>query len=342
MDNKEVILTPRIKLIAAFFLLTHLLILFNFFKIQVIDHNFYKKRQERYVKRDQIVWAKRGNILTSNDAILAYSDFSESIYITPSIIRNRRDKEKIATKLGEILNVNTEFILGLINKKTDFAWVKRQQFPKGFFDKNLRSLGLPGVGYRLEKKRYHNNAKIGSHIVGFVGIDHHGLASIEFEFNDLLREIHGRREYYVNAVGKELKRGSGIVKQPIDGKDVKLTIDLSLQTDANRCLYEIDSTYKLIEGCVIILNGFSGKILSMESYPTFDRNLFNHEKHSIIDRNVGIHRVILASPIVDFWRAALSREHFGRLNFSNSVLSGRRISFSEFDNESIKQLNVFL
>jgi cell division protein FtsI/penicillin-binding protein 2 len=339
MDNKKVNLNPRLKAIATIFLLIHLGILYAFFNIQVIKHSSFKNRQTRIMKRTQVLLGKRGNISFAGNEVVAYSGLSESIYIMPQEIWGRTKKDDIVEKLGSVLNVDLDQMKKLIKKDKSFVWLKRQQYPIGFFDDNLKPLNLPGVGYIAESKRYYDKEKLGSHLVGFVGIDHSGLAGLEYLHDGILKEHNGMAEFYVNGAGEKIKRSEIIHDAPADGKDIRLTIDLGLQACANGCLSEIDAFENILEGAIIIVNANNGQVLAMESFPTFNRYNFNREDSHVINRNVGIHSVVLASPIVELWIAALSRENFGKAKFSDAVISGKKITLSSFDNISMNQYN---
>lgn len=142
---------------------------------------------------------------------------------------------------------------------------------------------LPGISVAIEAKRLYPTAFLSSHVLGYVGVINEaqlkalpvkklysgrivGQSGIESMLDDLLIGIDGGRQVEVDNLGREL-RVLGQPVQPVPGHDVTLSIDLRLQRQVRTLMAGKN-------GVVIVMKPRTGEILSMNSFPDYDPNLF--------------------------------------------------------------------
>ncbi len=110
----------------------------------------------------------------------------------------------------------------------------------------------------------------GCHVVGFVGVDHHGLAGVEYALDSLLRASPGERVVFCD--GRRYRRlfTGGILNPPLHGADVHLTIDATYQAILAQELSLGMRTAKANAGWAVMMEPSSGDVLAMVSLPSYD------------------------------------------------------------------------
>lgn len=195
----------------------------------------------------------RWNIYDRNGKILATNNSFYSLYATPSEITK---KKETADKIASILNIKSRDIFDKINTNKNFVWIKR--FLKDYEYNNLLKESIKGLYFKKEYKRIYPHNNLLSHTLGFTNIDNKGAEGIEKSFDDILRsELEFNNE--------ENK------KQEFN---LCLTIDINIQAIAEYSLKEgVEREYADI-GSLLFIDGKTGEILAMASYPDFNPNNF--------------------------------------------------------------------
>ncbi|HVZ67319.1 MAG TPA: penicillin-binding protein 2 [Patescibacteria group bacterium] len=212
--------------------------------------------------------AIRGEIMTSDSFPLATNTISYTLYSNPKIIK---DKSYYADKLGGALSDDPASISALLNK--DLYWVKLADNLSGDQKKTIEKLNLKGVGFEQQYSRLYPEASMAAHLIGFLGKDAegepHGYFGIEGKYNDQLSgrpgALHAIRDALGNQILNDIRED-----EKIDGRDVKLTVDRSVQYLIDEKLKAGLEKYGAEEGSVIVMDSKTGAILGMSSYPGFD------------------------------------------------------------------------
>lgn len=110
-----------------------------------------------------------------------------------------------------------------------------------------------------------------SHVIGFVGKnDAKGKTGLEEVFDEALHGIDGERSLEIDARGEIISEG--MIRKPVAGGNVSLTIDAELQTVAYGVLEKTIAERGFKGGAVVIFNTNNGEILSLVSAPGYDVN----------------------------------------------------------------------
>src|SRR6185503_7184192 len=133
----------------------------------------------------------------------------------------------------------------------------------------LVELKLPGLQSVLEPKRYYPNGSLAAHILGYVGLDGDGLGGLERSYNSKITGEPGRLFLEKDAAGKPYESYE-IASKP--GHTVILTIDQSIQYQAEQALNNAVRNAHAKSGTVIVLDPRSGDILALANAPGFDPN----------------------------------------------------------------------
>lgn len=235
----------RYNLIIIFFILLYALLIVRLIWFGMQDSTLELSSEK--IKQTTIV---RPDILDRNGQLLARDIQSFSLFADPNTIVNVNETVKLLNRVLPKLN-NKETIKKLKSKQS-FVWIARNLTSQ---QKNsIKSLGLPGFGFRTETHRYYTNGNEAAYIIGYVNIDNKGLAGIEKYIDSKnLTKIEEKNNTQIN-----------------DLPPVKLSIDMRVQSIVTQILTKAMEQYKAVAAGAIIQNVNTGEILAMNSTPNFD------------------------------------------------------------------------
>ena len=238
--------------------------------LQVFRHAYLVERAERQQQSTQPLASKRGDILDRRGHVLATSVDADTIYAVPSALGDA--KAAAAAICGALRDCSAKErseLLERLQKKRHFAYVRRQVSPDE--KRRVAELGLRGVGFLKESRRYYPNKELAAHLLGFVGLDNKGLAGIESAYDTQIRGKEGQILVYTDARGDAFNR---FERPPTAGSTIELTIDEYLQHVAERELRVGMAENRAVSGSVIVMDPRSGEILAMANEPTFNPNTY--------------------------------------------------------------------
>ena len=223
----------------------------------------------------------RGKILDRDGNILAEDGTISVVGIHPSKFNNENRNSKI-TELANTLDISEDTIISKLDANTD---------PELFVpivsitttDEKLQTLtnrNEEGILINTKTSRVYYGGEAFGRLIGYVGAitaeelenknDYSytstsliGKAGIESVYEDTLRGEDGAEIY--------IKRGSDEIsilkKEVINGEDIKLTIDSTLQ---NNSYTQLNGE----KGAVTAVDPISGEVLALVSSPSYDSNMF--------------------------------------------------------------------
>ncbi len=275
----------RIKYILYFSLLVFVLIIIKIFYIQVIEYKKLNRLANELWSRNLNVSADRGKIYDRNGKVIVDNITTSSLYLVPNQIK---DKELVAKKLSEILNVSYDEMYKHVSKKTSIERVhpEGRNLNYDIADK-INNLNFDGVYLLKESKRNYKYNTLLSHVIGYTGIDNQGLSGLELKYDKELIGTNGNIKYYSDGKGKRLNL-SEIYDKPINGEDIYLTIDLDVQLSLENELKNAFKKYKADGAIGIVMKAKTGEILAMSSFPTFSPSNYQKYSEEVINRNLPI------------------------------------------------------
>ena len=234
---------------------------------------------------DRKINPKRGTIYDSNMTELAVSSTVYTVTVNPTNISSE-NKEKIAQKMSELFELDYEKVLKKIKKRSSIETISRKE-EKEIVDKLsvwLMENGIKeGVNIDEDTKRYYPYNNFASHIIGFCGSDNQGLGGIEAKYEDILNGEKGRITRVKDASGGEIEGTVEQYSEAIDGDSIVMTIDMGVQSIAEKYLEEACIDNKCTDGGnVVIMEPSTGNILAMVTYPNFNLN----EPFEIVDEEL--------------------------------------------------------
>ena len=237
----------------------------------------------------ETLYAKRGTIYDVNGEPLAQSVNSYTViaYLDSSRTTNESnpqhvvDKEKTASLLSPILNMDEDYILSLLSK--DLYQVELGPNGRGITElvkSEIEKLNLPGIDFIASTKRFYKMGRFASYTVGYAkNIDGKitGQMGIEAYFNDELTGTDGYRVYQQDAYGYQIPNTEADLQQPTSGKDIYLTIDNNIQLYAENAVNNIVEDYDIEWVTLSVLDGKTGAVLATTSSPSFNANIMDIE-----------------------------------------------------------------
>ncbi|MEL7273592.1 MAG: penicillin-binding protein 2 [Pseudomonadota bacterium] len=196
--------------------------------------------------------AARPRILDRNGQTMAMDIQVPSLFAEPKLIENPDETyEALTTVLPDL---DFDVTMKRLKSGAGFVWVKREITPRQQAD--ILALGLPGIGFRRESKRYYPSGETASHILGHTNIDNEGIAGLEKYLDDTgLKDLH--------------KAGFALRTAP---EPVKLSVDLRVQHFIRDALSTAMEKYRAVAAAGVVLNVHTGEIVGMASLPDYDPN----------------------------------------------------------------------
>lgn len=237
-----------------------------------------KLQSMAYVQQtlDRSINPKRGTIYDATGKnILAVSSTVETITVNPGNIA-KEDKEKVARALSDILELDYETVLKRVTKKSSIETISRK-VDREKTDKLRIWLKdnkiTKGVNIDEDTKRYYPYNNLASQVIGFSGSDNQGLDGIEAVYDEQLKGQKGKIERLTDAKGGDIEEVHENYVDAIDGNDLVLSIDATIQGIAEKYLKEACIDNKCTEGGnVVIMNPKTGDVLAMAGYPNYNLN----------------------------------------------------------------------
>ena len=225
---------------------------------------------------DRKINPKRGTIYdATGEKVLAVSSTVETVTVTPVNI-SKENKEKVAKALSEIFGLDYETMLKKVTKRSSIETIikkidkeKADELRVWMQQNNITS----GINIDEDTKRYYPYNNLASQIIGFCGSDNQGLDGIEAIYDESLKGVKGKITKITDAKGGEIGNSSEDYIEAIDGTDLILTIDATIQGIAEKYLEEACIDNKCTDGGnIIIMNPQNGDILAMAGYPNYNLN----------------------------------------------------------------------
>jgi cell division protein FtsI/penicillin-binding protein 2 len=260
----------RALLVAAFIGFWMLIVCARLVYLQFSQHEGLANRARQQQQNAIDTAPQRGELLDRQGRQLARSIQTVSLFLDPGGL-DVGQLECTAQELSRSLGFKVKDLLAEFREAQDankrFIWIARRLDADQA--NKLVEMNLPGLQSVLEPKRYYPNGSLAAHVLGYVGLDGDGLGGLERSFNEKISGEPGRLFVEKDATGKPYESYE-IASKP--GNSIVLTIDQSIQYQAEQALNEAVKNSHAKSGTVIVLDPRSGEILALANAPTFDPN----------------------------------------------------------------------
>lgn len=236
--------------------------------LQVLDRQFLQNKGDRLHVGVMPIPAHRGRILDRNGELLAISSPVKSVWVNPKEFKPT--EEQLRTIAGT-LRLPVGEVRAHVGGADDgtFAFLRRRTSPE-LADRVL-GLSVPGVYADREYQRYYPSGEVAAHVIGFNDVDDRGQEGIELAYDSSLRGVEGGRKILRDG-RRRIIEDLDEVREPVAGKDVRLTIDQRLQYLAYRELKAAVQKNRAKSGSLVLLDARNGDVLAMVNQPSFNPN----------------------------------------------------------------------
>jgi cell division protein FtsI (penicillin-binding protein 3) len=212
--------------------------------------------------------AARGTIFDRGGVQLAIGEQATTVYADPRLVRDPRKEAEVAAR---ILRLDPTMLYSALADRTlGFVYVKRKADPARAA--RLERMNLPGLGFYPEERRFYPQSALAAQVLGYAGVDNRGLAGLELSLNKMLAGRPGRERVVKQASGEVIDTIQSQSER--DGSDVYLTLDHTIQANAQVVLKQTVARWHAKSATAIVLDPRTGGVLAMAVAPSYDANVY--------------------------------------------------------------------
>jgi len=210
--------------------------------------------------------AGRGTIFDAVGTPLALGEQATTVYADPHQVRNAHAEAVVAARILGIKAKPLESALS--DRALGFVYVERKAPPD--LASELAKRKLAGFGFYGEERRTYPQASVAAQVLGYAGVDNNGLAGLELELNSELTGVPGHETLVRDPTGRPISIESIVPAR--QGKDVFLTIDHTIQANAEQVLRQTVARWHAKDATAIVLDPHTGGVLAMATAPGYNAN----------------------------------------------------------------------
>jgi cell division protein FtsI/penicillin-binding protein 2 len=278
----KALLHKRMVWVAVFLFVGFLLLAARLVVLQAIASKQYKMQAEGQSTLVKKLTPSRGEIKISDKFAgepytVATTIDKPLVYVVPSSVL---DKLKTAEELAKLLSLESSEILPKLSDNTRKYVVLKKQLTDEEV-KKIQDAKLPGVAFDVEISRFYPERDFLSSVLGYVGYkenDKVGLYGLEKYFETELKGTPGNLAQEKDAGGAWIFGTKRDLTPAVDGDNLILTIDKSIQLKVEEVLKKTVEKHQADGGSIIVMDPKTGAILAMASNPSFDPNEYTKTK----------------------------------------------------------------
>ena len=291
-----------------------LAILIQSISYQYTNKDFYVDKSNARQIKEYPILTSRGMILDRNNYPLAITIPEDSIVATePKILL---ENNKAFLDALDILGLDRDDVNKKLRKNINKKFIYIKRHIRTEISEKIKELKVEGLYFKKENKRYYTEGEVIFPLIGQTTIDDIGVSGLEKSYNEILSGKNGEKRVLIDN-DKNIVKDLELIKSPIAGKDIKLTIDHRLQYLAYKELKKQIENVNASSGSVVIIDSENGEILSIANYPSFNPN---YDKRSSEKINKARNRAV-----IDLIEPASTIKPF----LAVAALSSKKVSLSD-------------
>lgn len=263
----------RLVFFTAGILIWSLVIVGRLVFLQLIQGEHWVRRSALNHEYHEKIPAKSGEILDCHGKVLALTQEQPSICADPSVVDA---PQEVAESIGRILGKKKSWIntrtKRLENRSRSFAYLARWVTPKQAAE--IQALKHRGVFVQEEPVRIYPKEWIASHVIGFTSLDGSVQEGAEAAFHSYLAGTPGEIQTYRDGRQMGIWLGPQMVKEPVNGRNVTLTLDENIQFFTEEALRRGLLNTRAANLSAIVMDPQTGAIKAMANMPDFNPNIY--------------------------------------------------------------------
>ncbi len=266
----------RIRLLLAVFGIGFGVTLVRAFWLQAVRAEALSTRAASQHREVVTVPAGRGTIFDRMGLQLALGEQATTVYANP---RQVRTPQATANSAGRALGLDPKVLYPLLaDRSRGFVYLARQADPARAAA--LQKQRLPGLGFYPEERRTYPQHTVAAQLLGYAGVDNRGLAGLELGLDGALTGRAGTQTIVKDPYGRVLDVVKSTPERP--GRDVGLTLDHTIQANADAVLRGTVAKWHAKAATAIVLDPRTGGVLAMANAPSFDANRYPEAPRSLL------------------------------------------------------------
>lgn len=245
--------------------------------IQILKGEEYSKMAVAQQTRDELIVAKRGDIVDRNGEQLAISSSCYTLWARPAKVKEAKSEaeskvklQEATTSLSAILEMPEEEIKEILT--TDKTLIKVAKYLGRDKVDAIKAQKIPGIEFSEESKRSYPLGNFAAHVLGAVTDDNNGMAGIELKYNQYLSGVSGRWIKNTDVGGNDLSYGVDDYYAAEDGLTVVLTLDTVIQHYVEKAIKTTQQNTSADRVMCIVMDPKTGDVLAMAVTPDYDPN----------------------------------------------------------------------
>lgn len=235
--------------------------------LMVFQSEYYMEKAKELHERERSIKAARGRIIDANGEILA----DNRTVCTISVIHNQiEDAEQVIAVLSKELGLSEDYVRKRVEKYSAIEKIK-SNVDKSVGD-TIRAYELAGVKVDEDYKRYYPYDSLASKVLGFTGGDNQGIIGLEVIYEEYLQGEAGMILTVTDAKGVEVPEAGEERIEPVNGKDLYISLDMNIQSYATQLAMQTMETKQAESVSIIVMNPQNGEIKAMVNVPEFNLN----------------------------------------------------------------------
>ena len=256
----------RIRLLLAIFVLAFGVAFLRAAWLQGVRAASYGRLASNQHSEEVTIPAARGTLYDRGGVQLAIGEQATTVYADPRTVTDPRSE---AATVAKIMRLDENEVYALLADRTrGFVYVARKA--DSALAAKLARKGLPGLGFYHEEQRFYPQFNLAAQVLGYAGVDNKGLAGLELSLNRQLAGRPGRERIVKDASGQAIDTITSRTER--DGEDVYLTLDHTLQSNAQAVLRDTVRRWHAKSATAIVLDPATGAVRAMAVAPGFDAN----------------------------------------------------------------------
>lgn len=231
-----------------------------------VNTEFLQRQGEARYARTLDIPATRGRVTDRNGVVLASSVPAKAVWAIPEDVEITPEQTR---ELARLLDLPAaELKRRLTAEDKSFVYLRRQVDTE-VADK-ISAMKLPGVHDSREFKRHYPEGPTSAHVIGFTNVEDRGQEGIELAHERDLAGRAGSRRVIKDRLGRVVD--DAWLREPLDGRDLSLSIDSRVQHIAYSALRAAVEKHSAKAGAAVVVDVRTGEILALANWPTYDPN----------------------------------------------------------------------
>ncbi|HSI68426.1 MAG TPA: penicillin-binding transpeptidase domain-containing protein, partial [Planococcus sp. (in: firmicutes)] len=278
--------------------------------------------------QEEVLTAKRGRILDRNGEVIAEDTLTyrmvavvdESATQNPDRPRHVTDTDQTAEILSGYLDSSKEVLVntldsGVSNNRYQVEFGNQGREISHTVMQQIQEEELPGILFVRDLKRLYPNGIFASHLIGFALKEEledgqmvtKGKMGLEAIHDEVLTGKNGKMEFNTDKWGYLLPNNESAVVPAVDGADVQLTLDKTLQNFLEDAMSSVQEEYSPSRIIAMVADPETGEILAMSQRPSFNPNTREGLSDNWLNESIEL-TIEPGSPIKMFTLAAAIEE----------------------------------